>query len=141
MKTNQISMAFDDEKELQDEWIQLDKVIRDRGSKYSITAGRIENNADLKKFLQKLKSNKKYQKASHNSYALRVKKDGKIFESKNDDGETGAGMVILRQIQKSQTLNIVVVVTRWFGGTMLHGDRFKHIQDGTKMILEEIQTR
>jgi hypothetical protein len=29
-------------------------------------------------------------------------------------------------------------VTRWFGGIKLEGDRFKHIQNSTIFVLEEI---
>jgi len=29
------------------------------------------------------------------------------------------------------------VVTRWFGGTHLGTDRYKHVQDATKLILEK----
>jgi putative IMPACT (imprinted ancient) family translation regulator len=64
--------------------------------------------------------------------------DGQVVERKSDDGETGAGMVILRQLRKANMVNVIVVVTRWFGGTMLYADRFKHIQDATQIVLEEL---
>jgi putative IMPACT (imprinted ancient) family translation regulator len=44
----------------------------------------------------------------------------------------------LRILKKRDFVNIVVVITRWFGGIKLEGDRFKHIQDGTIFILDEI---
>ncbi len=141
MKENQIAISWDDEHEMKTEWIQLEKAITDRGSKYSITAGRVRTNTEIKQFLKKVKSNKKYAKATHNTYAVRVRKDGKVYESKNDDGETGAGMVILRQLRNHNWVNIVVVVTRWFGGIQLHADRFRHVQDGTDMILNVLETK
>jgi putative IMPACT (imprinted ancient) family translation regulator len=63
--------------------------------------------------------------------------EGKIFEIKNDDGETGAGAVILRLLQHAQVVNTIVVVTRWYGGIKLGTDRYKHVQDATKYFLRE----
>ena len=80
-------------------------------------------------------------KATHNTWAARVEKDGQIWDVKNDDGETGAGATILRQLQKANMVNTVVVVTRWFGGTMLHGDRFKHVQDATVYFIEHAEKK
>ncbi|MFT7183863.1 MAG: putative IMPACT (imprinted ancient) family translation regulator [Oceanicoccus sp.] len=138
MKEKQIGMAFSDENEPKEEWTQLHKLITDRGSRYSVTAIKVHNQKELKAALAKLKSNKKFAKATHNSYALRVQKDTQIFEAKNDDGETGAGMVILRQLRKGNWVNCLVIVTRWYGGTKLHADRFKHVQDASRAILQAL---
>ena len=134
-----LEMDFGDGKEIKSDFLLFEKIIKDRGSVYSVSAGRVENREDIKKFLKKLKSNKKYAKATHNSFAVRISKDGIIFETKSDDGETGAGNVILRILKKRNFVNIVVVITRWFGGIKLEADRFKHIQDGTIFILDEIE--
>lgn len=115
-----------------------ENIIEDRGSRYSVSVGRVENREDIKSFLKTLKRNKKYQKATHNTWAARVSHQGAVFETKNDDGETGAGMVILRVMQKENISNTVICVTRWFGGTKLMGDRFKHVQDATKYALDRI---
>ena len=55
-----------------------------------------------------------------------------------DDGETGAGMVILRVMQTYDVTNCIVVVTRWFGGVKLMGDRFKHLQNATRHALDNL---
>ena len=60
-----------------------------------------------------------------------MKKDGQVWEVKTDDGETGAGGVILRILKKQNWVNVIVVVTRWYGGKHLGPDRFKHVQDAT----------
>lgn len=137
--THETSLALGDELDVQTEWLQLHHIITDRGSKYSVTAARITNNAELTTFLHTLKKNKHYAKASHNSYALRVQREGTIYESKGDDGETGAGMVILRQLVRCNAVNVCIVVTRWFGGIHLQADRFTHVQDAAKLILAELQ--
>lgn len=138
MKDKQISIAFSDEQVPKLEWIQLHGIITDRGSRYSATACLIHNQEELKSALKRLKSNKKYAKATHNSYALRVQKGNQIFEAKNDDGETGAGMLILRLLRKQNWVNCLIVVTRWYGGVKLHADRFKHLQNATLAALKVI---
>jgi putative IMPACT (imprinted ancient) family translation regulator len=85
-----------------------------------------------------LKQNKKYAKATHNSWAARISNDGLIYETKADDGETGAGMVILRVMQKEQVSDCVICVTRWFGGVKLMSDRFKHVQDATTYAIKQM---
>lgn len=136
MKTNQSSLDFGDTKTLPEDFILLENVITDRGSKYSVSGGKVANREDIKAFLTKLKQPKKYAKATHHSWAARLSRDGQIWETKQDDGETGAGAVILRIMQKQNYTNTIVVVTRWFGGTHLGPDRFKHVQDATKLILD-----
>lgn len=123
------------------DYLQLDKFISDRGSIYSITASRVDSDTDVKHVLEALLKNKRYSKATHNSYACRFSLNDQIIERKADDGETGAGMVILRQIRASSIMNVVVIVTRWYGGVKLHGDRFAHIQNGSRIILEQLQTK
>ena len=129
---------FGDAKQPQSLFVLHEKIIEDRGSKYSVSIGRVENIEDIKTFLKTLKQNKKYAKATHNSWAVRITHEGTIYESKADDGETGAGMVILRTLQKTDVTNCIVCVTRWFGGVKLMGDRFKHIQDASNYALERL---
>jgi len=129
---------FEDTRTPDSEFILYEQIIEDRGSRYSVSVGRVQGREDIKLFLRQLKSNKKYAKASHNSWATRITQDGMIYETKSDDGETGAGMVILRIMQKEQVSDCVICVTRWFGGVKLMGDRFKHIQDATKYAIKHI---
>lgn len=113
-------------------------IIEDRGSRYSVSFGRVQSREDIKLFLRQLKQNKQYAKATHNTWAARISHNGAIFETKSDDGETGAGMVILRIMQKEEISDCIICVTRWFGGVKLMGDRFKHVQDATKYALSKI---
>lgn len=115
-----------------------EKIIEDRGSKYSVSIGLITGKEDITSFLKTLKKNKKYLKTTHNSWAPRVARNGAIYETKGDDGETGAGMSILRIMQMEDVTDCIVCVTRWFGGVKLMGDRFKHIQDATKYAIDKI---
>lgn len=128
---------FGDAREPTEVFVVHDGIIEDRGSRYAVSIGRVNGREDIKTFLKTLKQNKKFAKATHNSWAARLSHEGAIYETKRDDGETGAGMVILRIIQKENITNCIICVTRWFGGTKLMNDRFKHIQDATKFAIQE----
>ncbi|MCL4166946.1 UNVERIFIED_CONTAM: hypothetical protein GTU68_063755 [Idotea baltica] len=138
MKTNQSGIDFGDGKACKQDFLLFENIITDRGSKYSVAGGRVKNREDIRAFLKKLKQNKKYAKATHNTYAARVTKDNQVWDTKSDDGETGAGNVILRVMQKENITDTVIVVTRWFGGIKLMQDRFKHVQDATKYFFKKI---
>ncbi|MCF1709099.1 YigZ family protein [Tabrizicola sp. J26] len=115
----------------------LDNIISDRGSKYAVSGGLCASEDAARAFLKELKRNKRFAKATHNSWAL-VSADGPI---KNDDGEAGAGMVILRMLEREGLNDHIVVVTRWFGGKHLGGDRFRHVQDAVRIYLEALLPR
>ena len=136
MSTQSTRFDFGDNKTPKEDFVLHEHIIADRGSRYSVSFGLVHNRAEIKTFLQTLKKNKKYAKATHNTWAARLSHEGAIYETKADDGETGAGMVILRIMQKENVSNAVVCVTRWFGGIKLMGDRFKHVQDATKYAIE-----
>ena len=91
---------------------------KDRGSKFMAHAFPIESTDDFKKRLQELK--KEHPKAAHHCFAYRIGTDGNNFRS-SDDGEPSgsAGKPILGQIDSKQVTNVLVVVVRYFGGTLL----------------------
>jgi len=116
----------------------FEKIITDRRSVYSVSLGYVESKEGIKKFLKKTKKLKNHHKATHHTWAVRIARDGVIYESKNDGGETGAGQVILRILQKKNMVNTIVCVTRWYGGIKLEADRFKHVQDATLYIINTL---
>lgn len=67
------------------------------------------------------KTRKKYRDARHNCIAYRIVEDGKIIEKSSDDGEPSgtAGGPMLNILQKNDLANVLVVVTRYFGGILL----------------------
>lgn len=64
---------------------------------------------------------KKYYDARHNCVAYRIWDNGTIIEKASDDGEPSgtAGGPMLNILQKNNLCNIVVIVTRYFGGILL----------------------
>lgn len=93
-------------------------LFKDRGSKFLSFAYPIEKEEDIKAHLQQLR--KLHSAARHHCYAFRLGADKSIFRA-NDDGEPGntAGKPILGQIQSKDLTNVLVVVVRYFGGTLL----------------------
>jgi len=111
----------------------LEGIFTDRGSKYAVSGGPCTSAADAKAFIKTLCRRKKFAKATHNTWAV-VLPDG--TQMKNDDGEAGAGMVILRMLEREEVQGEIIVVTRWFGGTHLGGDRFRRVQDAVRVYLD-----
>jgi len=120
------------------EFQNFEKIIRDRRSVYSVSIALVSSREEIADFMKQTKSLKNHAKASHHSWAVRIGRDGVIYESKNDGGENAAGQVILRILQKKNMLNTIVCVTRWFGGIKLEADRFKHVQDATLYALNRV---
>jgi len=91
---------------------------KDRGSKFLAYSFPVKNINDFKKHLQNLK--KEHPKAVHHCFAYRIGTDGNNFRS-SDDGEPSgtAGKPILGQIDSKNLADILIVVVRYFGGTLL----------------------
>ncbi len=91
---------------------------KDRGSRFIAYAYPIETVDDFKKYLQLLK--KEHPKAVHHCFGYRLGLDGNSFRV-SDDGEPSgsAGRSILNQIDSKQLTNVLVIVVRYFGGTLL----------------------
>lgn len=91
---------------------------KDRGSRFIAYAFPIKDVEDFKKHLQQLK--KEHPKAVHHCFAYRIGTDGNNFRI-SDDGEPSgtAGKQILGQIDSKELINVLVIVVRYFGGTLL----------------------
>ncbi len=142
LNNSQISLNIWNETKLPKKLIILKDIIIDRKSKYTSTWWYVESYEEVAKFMKYLDTDIYFQKATHNSYAYRIKQEnGSILEWKNDDGETGAGMCILRELQRENAVNIVLVVTRYFWGIKLETDRYKNVIEVSKIFLQHIKTQ
>lgn len=91
---------------------------KDRGSRFIAYAYPVQSTDEFKNHLQQLK--KEHPKAVHHCFAYRVGLDGNNFRS-SDDGEPSgtAGKPILGQMDSKGLTNVLVIVVRYFGGTLL----------------------
>lgn len=91
---------------------------KDRGSRFLAYAYPIETVEAFKANIAALK--KEHPKAVHHCFAYRLGLDNNVFRV-SDDGEPSgsAGRPILGQIDSKELTNVMIVVVRYFGGTLL----------------------
>jgi uncharacterized YigZ family protein len=91
---------------------------KDKGSKFIAYAYPVTSEDEIREIVQTIK--KEHHSARHHCYAWRLGPEKLLFRA-NDDGEPSstAGKPILGQIQSFDLTNILIVVVRYFGGTLL----------------------
>jgi uncharacterized YigZ family protein len=96
----------------------VEGIFRDRGSKFLAYAFPITGDSEIKAILAQLKN--EHPKANHHCWAMRLGIDRSVFRV-NDDGEPSgtAGRPILNTLLSKDITNVLVVVVRYFGGTLL----------------------
>lgn len=117
--------------------IYSDEPFEDRKSIFQAHISPVNSREEVQLVIEKLKENKKIANATHNMYAYRIFDDQRhaLLADCDDDGETGASSRMLHLMDIADVKNVLVVVSRWFGGILLHNDRFKHINNACRMIL------
>ena len=91
---------------------------KDRGSRFIAYTFPVQSINDFKQKLNEIK--KEHPKATHHCFAYRLGANGNTFRV-SDDGEPSgsAGKPILGQIDSKALTNTLVIVVRYFGGTLL----------------------
>jgi uncharacterized YigZ family protein len=91
---------------------------KDRGSKFIAYTYPVQSVDEFKKCMEAIK--KEHPKATHHCFAYRMGLDNNTYRA-SDDGEPSgtAGKPILGQIDSKKLTNVLVVVVRYFGGTLL----------------------
>jgi hypothetical protein len=124
------------------DWI-LSDVVTEKKSVFLARAVRVTSLAQAQTFLDHLTAtDKKVAVATHNISAWRIKQkkeaDSKstdsdaaetVIQDYDDDGETAAGARLLHVMQLMDVWNVLVVVSRWYGGIHLGPARFRLIND------------
>ena len=93
-------------------------IFRDKGSKFIAYAFQIKTEEQAKTLLQQVRA--QHPKARHHCWAMRLSPDRSVFRL-NDDGEPSgtAGRPILNTLLSNDLTNILMIVVRYFGGTLL----------------------
>lgn len=111
--------------------------IRDRKSAFVGRACRISHPSQVPQVISYLMSDRRIARAAHpviNAWRCEV---GNILHQDNDDdGETAAGGRLAHLLQILEVNNVLVIVTRYFGGIHLGPDRFKHINQAARNALD-----
>ena len=92
--------------------------IKARGSRFLAEVVPVEQRSEAEEALTAIR--KEFHDATHHCYAYRIGSKGELYRI-HDDGEPGgtAGRPILTAIDRLSLTNVLVVVTRYFGGTKL----------------------
>lgn len=120
--------------------------IEEKKSRFIANVYYIENTEEVEEHLKQIR--KKYFDARHNCFAYRILEENGVKEKQSDDGEPSgtAGAPMLNILQKNNLYNVLIVVTRYFGGTLLGtGGLVRAYSDATIKSLENakviIQTK
>lgn len=91
----------------------------EKKSKFIANLFYVESVKEAEEIITKIK--KKYFDARHNCIAYRVIEQERVIEKSSDDGEPSgtAGAPMLSILQKNNLVNVLVIVTRYFGGILL----------------------
>lgn len=91
---------------------------RDRGSRFVAHAFPVKDEKGVKEILQKMK--KEHLKANHHCYAFRLRPSGEIHRYSDDREPSGsAGKPIYGVLLSNEITDILIVVVRYFGGSLL----------------------
>lgn len=94
-------------------------IIIEKKSKFIANVFYVESVNEAEKKISDIR--KLYPDAKHNCYAYRVFENDMVIERQSDDGEPSgtAGAPIINILKKRDFINVLVVVTRYFGGILL----------------------
>ena len=111
-------------------WAVADPVM-EKKSVFTAHACRVTSPSAAVPLVQRLvRGNKRLQRATHNIYAYRISMPGPpaiIYQDNEDDGEAAAGARVAHLLAVMGVVDVLVVVSRWYGGIKLGGDRFRII--------------
>ncbi|KAF8550499.1 ribosomal protein S5 domain 2-like protein [Imleria badia] len=111
--------------------------IVDRKSVFVGRACQISHPSQVPLILNHLMSERHIARAAHPIInAWRCQVGNVLHQDNDDDGETAAGSRLAHLLSILEINNVLVVVTRWFGGIHLGPDRFKHINHAARNALE-----
>ena len=116
---------------------KLEDEIVEKKSKFIATLFYIKNEQQAQEILNDIR--KKYFDARHNCFAYRIMTENGVVERFSDDGEPSgtAGAPMLNILSKNNLCNILIVVTRYFGGILLGtGGLVRAYSDATTKVIE-----
>lgn len=119
------------------DWV-VSEHLTEKKSVFVARCARVTTKEEATSFLAHLLStNKKVAAATHNIVAWRMRnpETGVTIQDCDDDGETAAGGRLLHLVQLMDVWDVVVVVTRWYGGVKLGPDRFRLINQVARSAL------
>lgn len=96
-----------------------ESVVTEKKSKFIANIFKVSSVNEAEEIIEKIR--KKYYDARHHCYAYRIQNEEGTTEKQSDDGEPSgtAGAPMLNILKRQELTNVIVVVTRYFGGILL----------------------
>ncbi len=116
----------------------VDAKIIEKKSKFIVKLFYVEKCEDAENIIKEVK--KEFFDARHNCFAYRVIENNSIIEKSSDDGEPSgtAGSPMLKILQTNNLANVLVIVTRYFGGILLGtGGLVRAYSDSLKLAISK----
>ena len=109
----------------------------DRKSVFIAHVARISSLDDVSNVMRQLLQDSRISKASHNMFAYRFRDlRGSLHADNDDDGEDNAGSRLAELLDLMKLDNVIIVVSRWFGGVLLGPSRFRTILNCARETIE-----
>ena len=112
----------------------------EKKSKFIANVFYVESREEAEKIIKKV--NKQYHDARHNCYAYSIITSDGVIEKASDDGEPSgtAGAPMLTILSKNNLANVLVIVTRYFGGILLGtGGLVKAYSESCSLVIEKAE--
>lgn len=112
--------------------------IVEKKSKFIAEIHPVSNIQEVQNKIKEIK--KKYYDAKHHCIAYRVIEEGRVIERASDDGEPSgtAGLPMLNILKGNNLCNVLVVVTRYFGGILLGtGGLVRAYSEATNLVIQK----
>lgn len=113
--------------------------LTEKRSTFQAHLAEVTDVSEVEMVMSRLLENNKIRNATHNIMSYRIARNdaaGSFLQDFDDDGEHAAGGRLLHLLQMVDAQNVVVVVSRWFGGILLGPARFGLINKVARDLLE-----
>ncbi len=115
------------------------ETVMEKGSSFIARAVKTGSINDVRAMYESLLTNPINLSATHNiaGYRLQPPNSTTVTDGFNDDDDFGMGRVVRDEMQKQGDMNMVIFITRQYGGIHLGNRRFEIIKDLVKKVLEK----
>jgi hypothetical protein len=113
-------------------------LVVERKSTFQAHVARVKSVGEVRAALGALLANPRISKATHNMFAYRFTdpSTGALVADNDDDGEDAAGTRLAELLELMRAEDVVVVVSRWYGGVLLGPSRFRVICNVAREMIE-----
>ena len=118
--------------------IKSTNIFEERGSKFQSHCLNLTNISDAQAALASVITD--HPAASHRVYAYRLTdSSGSVITGHHDDGEWGASKIVMDELNQAAS-NMIIIVTRYFGGQYLGERRFQIFRMAAKAAVKQLQS-